>query len=423
MTVDAFEGPAGTGKTHSLMEQLAVELEAIAMAPHQRVLALTFMHGARRRLDARLRDVNGIDGRFQATTLDNLAWRLTQRWRRLAVSLGHALPEEGQYNETCALAADLMSHVVVNSWFAMSYPVVLVDEAQDLSVERSRMIETIAGSCRVLLAFDEFQCLNTDLLPISVGNWLPGACTPTSLTICRRTEDEELLEAARAVRNGEAVNQNGRRFKVQLTPSIPFAATYVANAIAWRNGGNVAILTPSRRGGFADDIVGRVRSSPLGQRQNGPFPVEWEASDENESNALWERLNFPDRCTITEAHNILAPHGNAPIIRTTKKWLTRQKNVLGNEEVIASDLRHQISRTFSARRRYAGRNTGEFTAMTIQQAKNREFDHVIVIWPYTIPNDAEQKRRLLYNAITRAKRSCLVLVQARDLLNAPPFVA
>jgi len=60
--------------------------------------------------------------------------------------------------------------------------------------------------------------------------------------------------------------------------------------------------------------------------------------------------------------------------------------------------------------------------MTIQQAKNREFDHVVVIWPYTIPNDNEQKRRLLYNAITRAQQSCLVLVQAQELLNAPPFI-
>ena len=62
-------------------------------------------------------------------------------------------------------------------------------------------------------------------------------------------------------------------------------------------------------------------------------------------------------------------------------------------------------------------------AMTIQQAKNREFDHVIVIWPYTIPDDDEQKRRLLYNAITRAQRSCQILVQAQELLNAPPFVS
>jgi hypothetical protein len=57
------------------------------------------------------------------------------------------------------------------------------------------------------------------------------------------------------------------------------------------------------------------------------------------------------------------------------------------------------------------------------QAKNREFDHVVVLWPYTIPNDTEQRRKLLYNAITSAKSSCMVLVQAQRLLEAPPFAA
>jgi superfamily I DNA/RNA helicase len=75
------------------------------------------------------------------------------------------------------------------------------------------------------------------------------------------------------------------------------------------------------------------------------------------------------------------------------------------------------------RRRYGTSTRPQFVAMTVQQAKNREFEHVVVIWPYTIPNDDDQKRRLLYNAITRARRSCLVLVQAQELLDAPPFAA
>jgi superfamily I DNA/RNA helicase len=101
----------------------------------------------------------------------------------------------------------------------------------------------------------------------------------------------------------------------------------------------------------------------------------------------------------------------------------RQRRVLGADEITGEQIRRQINRTLVARRNFGGRAQGQFVAMTIQQAKNREFDHVIVIWPYTIPDDDEQKRRLLYNAITRAQRSCLVLVQAEELLNAPPFVA
>ena len=86
-------------------------------------------------------------------------------------------------------------------------------------------------------------------------------------------------------------------------------------------------------------------------------------------------------------------------------------------------MRHQLERSLLRRRRYAAQAPERFVTMTIQQAKNREFEHVIVLWPFTAPNDDEQRRRLLYNAITRAKRSCTILVQSEELLRAPPFVS
>jgi superfamily I DNA/RNA helicase len=60
--------------------------------------------------------------------------------------------------------------------------------------------------------------------------------------------------------------------------------------------------------------------------------------------------------------------------------------------------------------------------MTVHGAKNREFEQVVVLWPAATGGNAEQKRRLLYNAITRAKRQCMVLVQAAENLKLPPFV-
>jgi len=305
----------------------------------------------------------------------------------------------------------------------VSYPVVLVDEAQDLSSERSAMVAEAASSCHVLLAFDEFQCLNTNLRPMPIKSWLSGICTPITLTECRRTNDAELLEAARAVRDARAVERNGTRFKVMLTPGKPnFAATYLANFIAWRGGGNLAVLTPSRRGNFADKIIELVRSRTLGTQQNGPFPVQWESSDEGDHKALWERLGMPDLCSVPNALATLEAHVDMPAVKSAKEWVARQRRVLGVEEITADQVRRQLDRTLTARRRYARAERNELVAMTIQQAKNQQFTHVVVIWPYTIPNDNEQKRRLLYNAITRAQRSCLVLVQAQTLLNMPPFV-
>lgn len=422
MSVAAFEGPAGCGKTHRLMSELAQALRERPLAPHERVLALTFMHGSRRRLDARLREVDGLGGLFEATTLDSFAWRLTQRWRRLAVSLGHALPAEEDYEATCALAAALLDRECVQAWVSLSYPIVVVDEAQDLSDERSSMVRALAQSSIVLLAFDEFQCLNPALLPIAIEDWLREHCDPTVLEGCHRTDDAELIDAARAVREGRAVNLNDRRFKVVATPGRPaLGATYVANAIAWRNGGNVAVLTPSRRGGFANGVVTRVGAGPVGQRQNGPYDIEWESGDEQDRARLWGNLGLGDRCTAEDALAAIGPHRSKPAMRTLRDWVIRQRCTRGLQEFTANDLKQHLGRALSLRRRYGHRAHGQFTAMTIQQAKNREFDHVIVLWPYTVPSDDEQRRRLLYNAITRAKRSCLVLVQSQDMLQWPPF--
>lgn len=60
--------------------------------------------------------------------------------------------------------------------------------------------------------------------------------------------------------------------------------------------------------------------------------------------------------------------------------------------------------------------------MTVHGAKNREFDNVIVLWPAAVTGSDDWKRRLLYNAITRAKMRCLVLVQAKSSLARAPFV-
>jgi len=53
-------------------------------------------------------------------------------------------------------------------------------------------------------------------------------------------------------------------------------------------------------------------------------------------------------------------------------------------------------------------------AMTVHGAKNQEFDRVVVLWPYGIKKDPLFQRKLLYNAVTRAKREAVILVQGGD---------
>lgn len=424
MPTIAFEGPAGTGKTYNLMKRLADAVREQGLQPHERVLALTYMHGSRRRLATRLQEIDGLGGKFYATTLDKFAYQLCRRWSLLAKHIGQTTPHENDYDLTCEYAAGLLKRPVVKSWVRTSFPHLVVDEAQDLSTHRSEMIREMARACHVLLAFDEFQCLSPDLRPMPIGTWLHDDCDLIRLDQCYRTQDDELLQAARAVRDGESV-ESGRKFHVEVTPargSYAFPATYLANFINWRKGGNVAVLTPSRKGGFADGIVSLVKSKALGKKGSGPFSIRWQQSGKSQRESLWKDLNMPAECSISEALDHLDAHMDLPVVKDVRRWIVRRRSVSGVSRIDSVEVRNRFDYLMEMRKHYRVRSEPKFSAMTIQQAKNREFDHVVVIWPYTVWGDTEQKRRLLYNAITRAKRSCLVLVQHRKLRNAAPFV-
>lgn len=422
MSIKAFEGPAGTGKTHSLMNELEEAVRRCALLPHERVLALTFMHGSRRRLASRLDEIECVAGQFRATTLDSFAYRLCRRWRLLAQHLGHTVLAEDNYDATCDCAAALLKHPVVKSWIRTAYPHVVVDEAQDLSLPRSKMIHELTHTCNVVLAFDEFQCLDPKLRPMPAGAWLYNSCNPIQLDRCYRTEDSELLAAARAVREGLSIDFNGTTFSVKITPGRgDLAAALVSFFIAGSKGGSVAVLTPSRKGGFADKVVNLVASKTYGNGPVGPYSVRWQQSADAEQNSLWSNLGICTGCSIAEMLDRLRGSDSAAL-QSVYKWILRRQSILGVDEIAVADVRRQFDRMMALRRHYYGRSDPSLIATTIQQAKNREFDHVVIIWPYSIPNDDEQKRRLFYNAVTRAVRRCIVLVQSERLTKSPPFV-
>jgi hypothetical protein len=64
-------------------------------------------------------------------------------------------------------------------------------------------------------------------------------------------------------------------------------------------------------------------------------------------------------------------------------------------------------------------------AMTINQAKNHEFEGVIVLWPFAVGGGLESQRRRLDNALTRAQKWAIVIMQDNpkksSRLSEPPF--
>src|ERR1022692_3101422 len=89
LTPRAFCGGAGTGKTSMLIA--AVEDETTRRAWHdwERILAVTFMHGARRRLASRLRTARLGAAKFECDTIDSFCLSVANRFRRM---VGRDLP-------------------------------------------------------------------------------------------------------------------------------------------------------------------------------------------------------------------------------------------------------------------------------------------------------------------------------------------
>ncbi len=141
MTFDFFEGAAGTGKTHNLVGRALELVEDGVLSEGHKLLALTFMNGARRRLDTRLGENPAFRRRFDCQTFDVFARTLAARRRSLITpALEAQVAALNEFDGPCALSARLLQYQAVQQWIARAFPLVLVDEAQDLDEYR-------AGSC------------------------------------------------------------------------------------------------------------------------------------------------------------------------------------------------------------------------------------------------------------------------------------
>ena len=421
MTVRAIEGAAGCGKTFRLMQLLSERIAENPLADGQRVLALTFMHGARKRLVDRLAGVAGLGGRVECMTLDSFAWRLVRRWRGLASTLGIPESAEHQFDSVCNAAGILLEVDDVRAWVAGSFPVVLVDEGQDLHPQRLRVLVAISPVTHLLIAADEFQCLDPQLQPNPLVTWIRTQSDPDVLLQVHRTSVPALLNAATAIRGSRGPTNSGQAFKVIAAANVALGATIAANAVAWNaRAQEVAFITPSRTGNFAQSLVERVATTSSRQG-NGPYPIHWEGTDQEEAQAILAHLILEPEAS---AVNVLAalqllPRGGAS--KGAIAWVHRQIHVVGRTTFSRPEIEAVVARFVTMCRQHSRASEYRFSAMTVHQAKNREFDGVVVIWPYAVVGDANQKRRLLYNAITRAKRWCTVIVQGATVPNAAPF--
>ena len=108
------------------------------------------------------------------------------------------------------------------------------------------------------------------------------------------------------------------------------------------------------------------------------------------------------------------------------QWAERKWRIKGQTQFPIDELTTTVERVLQSRRAFLPTTClGSIRAMTINQAKNREFEGVIILWPFAVGGDLESQRRRLYNALTRAQKWAIVIVQdapkKTSRLAAPPF--
>ncbi len=428
MSLLLLEGPAGSGKTAGLIGTLASVLQERPLGAHERVLAITKMHGSRRRLRERLTAVPGLGYQFECLTADSFAWRIVNRWRSLGRIRFGEDAHFGDYREVCRRAGVLLNEPVVACWVGRTFPIVIIDEMQDSKEGQLLMIQGLSTAAICLAAADYYQDLDNGG-PNPAVIWAREHAEVVTLTRIHRTKAAGLLEAAEAIRSGRSVPSNGRGFTVLGAYSYNDGAKYVSQNLSWwraKGYRDFAIISPSRaqRAAFVRNLIRRVEKGPVGKEQKlGPHKIPWEVSQQEEEEGFLAKLNLPDDPeAMMCASDLVLPVGLAAS-SAVAAWLDRQRRIAGRTTFSVPELRNQICRIYQRARAFRMTTGHGVRAMTIHQAKNREFDAVIVLWPYEVKGSSERLRRLLYNAITRAKRETLVIVQNPDRIQRPPFMS
>jgi superfamily I DNA/RNA helicase len=423
-------GPAGTGKTRTLADGLAEWLNNNVLAEHQSVLAITRMHGARKRLHERLAS-KAIRTRLSVSTVDSFALELVNRWR---LSLGYNLPivpgvaggfikdelgYRATFDEIMKSAADLTTSPIVAKTVANSFPIILIDEFQDCTGNQLSFIKNLKEYVHLILAADPFQALEGDE---SACEWACGLEDQKSVKVLRldgnkRTECPYLLEAA------DALVKNRRAIYSDKCLPFFFAPKYAL--AVWK------VLFPRLKPYETSALIYPAHKSLIHLMNS--------ARDQSEKAVAKGKkgISFPWHCQMsdpeleTQTYTGLFEAIQQGTWKNDGRWrrlhelaqnISKVKGLTKPSETV---LKYVVSSFIHARKFVTSRPI-KFEATTIHGAKNREFNHVYVLWDNNLCKQInnENKRRWLYNAITRSKTSCTVIaIGSKKQVEACPVLS
>lgn len=429
--VAAVIGQAGTGKTTWLMVKANEFAPRLIAADHQRMLVITRMHGARRRLEHKLKDAcRSVP--YSVATIDGFALSIVNRWR---TALGHTKPVaavpgnvdfadgvlgiEADFGRVADSAARLLQSPTVGGVIGATYPLILTDEFQDCHGPLLEFVAALSEHSSVLLAADDFQLLDSTVTGCPAVEWARtqaanGAGTIEELTTCHRTSVTGILDAARCLR--ENTPSTGQTIPVVCCPNHGPAAWKIierlvccASSDRWT--GTCALICPSH-----DPVLRKVLdccTNQLLKKNLAPirWHTEWSAEDEQGRTATSLGL-----ATATPDSDGSWQPPSGPIDGVAAHTLNRVQRfarLRGIDAIPQTLVARHVDMVVHEQRAYWSPSSSR-TVTTVHGAKNREFDNVFVLWPFKVPSDVAQRRRLLYNAVTRSRRNCMVLVLGNE---------
>lgn len=429
-------GEAGTGKTYRLVKAALQFPEYQPMGEGQKVLGLTFMHGSRHRMNRRLAAHGKAAPAYRVSTLDSFALELVRRFRRyVGLHHGevHAEVTDEESNETGwklergvwradletvrQTAVDLLENEGVCATIRAAYPLIIIDEVQDCRGSLLSLVQGLAESTHLMAAGDPFQALN-ELGGCSAIEWLEEVATEIErLNTQHRTTEQAVLASASSLRTGS--RSGGVQVEVEVCDSSGIAAWHIQKRIWWDGWkGSAALITPARPDS-SRFVKGVIESLHRPKKHNlYPAPFQWEGTVQEQMTEAIEEVcgRFGDRSVLSseDLREAISETATDRASRVGQQLLKRMR-LTGKDEVTIEEVEEAVRRRLHAERVYqVPANDSGRRAMTIHGAKNREFDNVFVVWPYEVRSDQEAARRLLYNAITRAKQRAVVLTQGKD---------
>src|SRR5690554_4874426 len=169
--VVVFTGQAGTGKTFSLMQLLTEIIPQKEWLKFETILALTFMHGSRKRLETNLKFVKtDFKVRYECSTIDSFALTILNRFRSYLDISKTIRPSEvvSENLFECFMSREMIreraGHLLqfdsVRKFIENSYPYIVIDEFQDCTGTLLEIVKQLSNSTNILIASDQFQQLS-----------------------------------------------------------------------------------------------------------------------------------------------------------------------------------------------------------------------------------------------------------------------